>query len=129
MEGQVAMWRKGRRLFSTAAVMMLLFSAAHTLGILAGVDHTREQKFDAFDHELRFAFWTLAFTVSVLLAALGVINLLVAASSADDALIGRLRWVNLAWLAGLIGVSAYYGITPPLITSIAIVIVLLASFF
>src|SRR5580658_1724421 len=98
-----AMWRKGRRLFSTAAVMMLLFSAAHTLGILAGVDHAREQKFDAFDHELRFAFWTLAFTVSLLLAALGVINLLVAASAADDALMGRLRWVNLAWLVGLIG--------------------------
>ncbi len=47
---------------------------------------------------------------------------------ADDALIdrliGRLRWVNL-----LIAVSAYYWITPPLITSTMIVIVLLASFF
>src|SRR6185369_7371921 len=86
----IAMWRPGRRLFSTAALLMILTAAAHTAGNLASgpEDPAERQVFAAMDGlrfplgmgmnpSLRDVYWELVFTMSITFAAIGVINLVI----------------------------------------------------
>src|SRR5215471_16676959 len=101
------MFRKGRRLFSTAAIFMLLTAAAHTAGNLgSGPDTPEEQRvFNdmgairfpmgmGMNPSLRDIWWDLVFTMSITLVALGAINLVLAASrEIRDRMLLRVAWV------------------------------------
>jgi len=122
-------WKPGRRLFSTAAFLMILTSIAHTLGIVASKPETAaEARVIAEMSGLRLpmgmgmipslmdVYWAFAFSMSVTFAALGVINLVLAAGAETPArLLRRAGWVNALWVAAFMIVGWAYRVPPPLI--------------
>jgi hypothetical protein len=137
----ITMWRPGRRLFSTAAILMILTAAAHTAGNLASgpEDPAERQVFAAMDSlrvplgmgmnpSVRDIYWDLVFTMSITFAALGVINLVVASSpDSTDRLLRRVGWVNALWVGVFLILCWAYRIPPPLISAVVIEAFVLAA--
>jgi hypothetical protein len=134
------MWRPGRRLFSTAAVLMLLTAAAHTAGQFAGSSGAAEDAviaaMAAFHIPMGLGmtpsfldfFGAVSLAMSITFAALGIINLTLAASAdISDRLLGRIVWVNLFWTGAFGLAMLYYQVPPPLICAVVIEAILLAS--
>jgi hypothetical protein len=121
------MWRNGRRLFSTAAVLMILTAALHTIGFASNRNTPDQQVFAATYPELHAIFWTLTFTMSITFAALGAISLVIASSDASDSLMNRVSWVNAVWLVAILILSAAYHVMPPLICAAVIAAVVVVS--
>jgi hypothetical protein len=111
------MFRPGRRLFSIAAVLMILMAAAHTFGILAPAPE--RDSVLAVNADVRIGFWAFAFLGSITFAALGAINLVIAAVG-DDRVIRATSWVNFVWVAAFGVLCFHYWIPPPLILACAI---------
>jgi hypothetical protein len=125
---------KGRRLFSMAAICMLLTAAAHTAGnVLPRRETPTEQKIRAEMRDLHFplgmgmnpslqdVYLTLVFTMSITLAALGLISLLIAASpEAPDPLLRAVAWANAVWVGALLALCWRYQVPPPLISAVVI---------
>src|SRR5436309_2649294 len=123
------MWRPGRRLFSTAAVLMLLTAGVHTAGNLASglQDDAERQVFASMGNlrsplgfgmspSLKDIYWTLVFTMSITFAALGAINMLLAASTQiSDSLLRRVAWANVLWVGVFLILAWIYQVPPPLI--------------
>jgi hypothetical protein len=128
------MWRRGRRLFSLASILMLLTALAHTAGNLAPVEPTAAEKAvtDAMrgfhlamgmgmNPSMLDIFEDLTFTMSITFAALAVINLALAASAdIADRLLRRIAWINLVWVAAFTWLCWRYRIPPPLISGVLI---------
>jgi hypothetical protein len=73
-------------------------------------------------------FRALSFTMSVTFAALGILNLMLAASTdVTDRLLARVAWINLLWTGAFGVLMLYYQVPPPLICAVVIEMVLLAS--
>src|SRR3954454_3827525 len=137
----IALWRRGRRLFTTAAALMLLTATAHTAGNLASglEDASEKQVFAAMDNvrsplgfgmspSLKDIYWELVFIMSITFAALAVINLLLAASNdISDRLLQRIAWANVLWVGACLILSWHYQIPPPLISTAVIEVFLIAS--
>jgi hypothetical protein len=134
------MWRPGRRLFSTAAVLMLLTAAAHTAGQFTGSSGAAEDAvvgaMAGFHVPMGLGmtpsfldfFRAISFTMSITFAALGIINLTLAASAdISDRLLGRVVWINLLWTGAFGLAMLYYQVPPPLICAVVIEALLLAS--
>jgi hypothetical protein len=137
----MSIWKPGRRLFTTAALLMLLTAFAHTAGNMSHQALTAEeaQVFSAMA-ALRLAmgsgmnpslldlYWDLIWTMSVTFAALGVINL-VAAASADvpDRVLRRIAIVNFLWVGVFLVLGWNYKIPPPLISAAIIEVFVAAS--
>lgn len=134
------MWKRGRKLFSTAAVLMILTAAAHTAGNLAPApkDPALEKVMAAMNSyrlplgmgmtpSLEEIYWDLVLTMSITFAALGAINLVLAASDASDRLLRRVSWANLVWIVAFIALSYAYRIPPALISGVVIAIFVAAS--
>jgi hypothetical protein len=135
----MTMVQPGRRLFTTAAVLMLLTASAHTVGFLSsGGTPAEQQMLQSMDSlrgpmgmgmspSLRDIFYSLAFTMSVTFAALGVMNLVLAASRlVPDSVLRTVGWVNVIWVGAFVTVSWKYQVPPPLMSGAAIEVVLLA---
>jgi hypothetical protein len=134
-------WKPGRRMFSTAALLMILTAAAHTAGNLASSpENPEEQKLfaamSAFHEALGMGmnpsmqdiYWTLVFTMSITFAALGAINLSLAASAdVSDGVLRRVSWVNLLWVGVFLVLSWKHQIPPPLISAVVIEFFVVAS--
>jgi hypothetical protein len=137
----MAIWRPGRRLFTVAGVLMILTSAAHTAGNLAGgPPEPAQAKVLAtmagyhipmgmgMNPSIEDIFWSLTFMMSVTLTAVGVLNLILAASAdATDALLRRVGWFNAIWVAGFIALNVKYQLPPPLISGMLIEVFVLAA--
>jgi hypothetical protein len=135
------MWRRGRRLFSTAAILMLLTAMAHTAGTLASVETSSEERsliqaMKNFRTPLGMdmnpsmfdIFRALAFTMSVTLAGLAAVNLALAASpDTPDRLLRRIAWIDAAWVAAFTVLSGAYQLPPPMLSGVLIELALLGS--
>ncbi len=135
------MWRPGRRMFTVACILLLLAAAAHNTGFLmmkaAGPED--EKVLDAmkgFHNQMGMGmsptfldiFLALAFTMTVLMVALGILGLVLAASrEISNTLLRKIIWLYVLWMAGFTAVGFYYRVPPPFISGIVIEIALLAA--
>jgi len=103
---------------------MIVNAAAHTAGNLAA--SSERDTVLAIDPNFRAVYQTVVFTMSITFAALGAINLLIAAN-ADDRLLRLASWANFVWMGAFGLLSLYYGITPGFISAAVIETVVLAS--
>ena len=107
---------------------MVLTAAGHTTALLfSRADPGNQRALKAMRRDklplgmgmnpsLEDIYWSMSFTVGLTFAALGGLNLVVAAtSSSSAALLRRLSWVNLLWVSGFIALNAVYRVPPPLI--------------
>ena len=127
----MSIWKSGRRLFSTAAILMILTAALHTVGNMLASPDAAEGKVFAEMSGLHFTmglgmspslqdvYWVLVLTMSVTFAALGAINVVIAGSP-DTALVRRAAWMNAVWVAVFIVLCWIYRIPPPLISGVVI---------
>jgi len=130
----MTIWRPGRRLFTVAAVLMLLTAAAHTAGnvVEPPVDPAEQRVFAAMESHridmgmgmnpsVRDIFKSLTFTMSITMGALGLLNLLLAGSAAMPAGVLRsVSWVNLIWVGAFLVLNWVCRIPPPLICAVLI---------
>ena len=137
----MAMWQPGRRLFSTAAILMILAAAAHTAGNLPSTPNgpAEQHLIDTMNgYRIPMGFGMnpstsdinslLVFTMSVTFTALGLINLLLASTPETSArLLRRVAWANALWVGAFLILTSIYQIPPPLICAIAIELAVVAS--
>jgi hypothetical protein len=137
----IAIWKRGRRLFSIAAVLMILVAALHTVGnLMVRPDSAEEERVFAEMSSLHFPFgmgmnpslkdvyWDLVFTMSITFAGLGLINVVAAASpDVPDRILRRMSWVNLLWVGASVVLNWMCRIPPPLISSVILELVVAAS--
>jgi hypothetical protein len=139
----MTIWKPGRRLFTVAAVLMLLTASAHTIGALSPwPDGPAERKLLAemrgyvlsmglgMNPSVFDIYRDLSFTMSITLAALGIMNLVLAASrDATDALLRRAGWVNAVWVGAFLALNYAFQIPPPLLCAVVIEAVVLLALF
>jgi hypothetical protein len=134
------MWRRGRRLFSAAGILLLLTAAAHTAGhfsptsgpsedaVLATMDAHRVPLGLGMTPSLLDIFKGLSLTMSIALVAIAAINLTLAASAdVSDHVIRRIIWLNVLWTGAFGLLMLVNQILPPLICAVVIEAVLMAS--
>ncbi|HLW75358.1 MAG TPA: hypothetical protein VKS01_00210 [Bryobacteraceae bacterium] len=119
-------FQSDRCLFSIAAILMLLNAGAHTMGITANLDRWHKE-LASLDQDGQNFFWCLAFTMSITFAALGALNLVVAASDASTRLIRALLWTNFFWVAAFAILSWRLSIVPGLALGVIIELVIVAG--
>src|SRR5262245_60385833 len=101
------MFRHGRRLFSSASIVVILTGIVHTIGHFAPLEHPAgEQAVDAAMSAYRVDMGlgmsptvldmmnALSLTMPIVFAAWGIGNLLVASADATGACVKRLAWVS-----------------------------------
>lgn len=123
------MFRAGRRFFSVASLVLIMVAGLHTLGHFTpprdpGLQRLMEEM-DAFRLPLgmgmtpsvRDIFRSLSLTMTVTFVALGLQNVVVAASrDATARLIRALTVIDLVALGALVALYAFYRVPPPLVT-------------
>lgn len=137
------MWKPGRRLHTTAAILMLLTALAHTLGSLsAEPSNDAERKLMAAMQGYRIPlgmgmnpsqwdiFRGLSLTMSITLAALAAVNLAIAADAdASGRLLRKIGWINAVWVGAFTALYAVLEVPPPLISGLLIEAAVLGSLF
>jgi hypothetical protein len=137
----LTLWQPGRRLFSTAAILMILAAAAHTAGNLQPPPNgpAEQRLIDTMNgYRIPMGFGMnpsmsdinslLVFTMSVTFTALGLINLLLASTPETSAhLLRRVAWANALWVGAFLALTWIYQIPPPLICAIVIELAVVAS--
>ena len=117
-----------------AAVLMLLTAAAHTMGALSPwPDGPAERQLLAamrgyvtemgmgMSPSVLDIYKDLSFTMSITLGALGLMNLVLAASrDATEGLLQRVGVVNAVWVGAFLALNLVYRIPPPLICAVLI---------
>jgi hypothetical protein len=137
----VAIWKPGRRVFTSAAILMLLVAAGHTVGFLAAApSNPVEEKLFAdmgallnplglgMSPSVKDIYFSLAFTLGVVFAALGLMNLMLAAIPETPGRVLRAAgWINVLWVAGFLILNWVYRVPPPLIFGAIVGIAVAAS--
>jgi hypothetical protein len=135
------LFSRGRRMFSLAAALMILTALAHTLGNLAGgppdaadamLEAAMRVRRVALGMGMNPSAWdiqrTLVFTMSITLAALGLMNLVLAASEeTHQRLMRRVAWLNFVWVGAFTFLALAYRVPPPLISGLLIEAAVLGS--
>lgn len=135
------MWRPGRRMFTVACFLILLTAAGHNTGFLLAKSSGPEDDkvmsaMKDFHNEMGMGmspstydlFLALAYSMTVLMVALGVTGLVLAASrSVSSAVIRTVTWLYLLWVAAFIVVGYYYRVPPPVISGVLIEAALIAA--
>ena len=136
-----AIWRPGRRIFSTAAILMLLLAVAHTAGNLAPgpVEPAQEKLFQdmnavrvpvgmGMNPSVKDLYFTLVWTTAITFAGLGLISLTLAAiSETPERVLRRVSWINALWVGGVLIVCWIYRVAPPLISVVIIEVAVIGS--
>ncbi len=134
------MFRRGRRLFSIASILLILTSVAHTLGQFQPEPQSPEfanlkSTMEAYTFPMGMGmnpsvidiFDSVSFTMSIMLLWLGMQNLLVAMVDESGKMIRRFALVNIIGVGALIALYWYYRIPPPLISFVVVEIVFLLA--
>lgn len=135
------MWRPGRRMFTVACILLLLATAAHNTGFLmlkaTGPEDARVlDAMKGFHNQMGMGMspsffdilLALAFTMSVLMAALAILGLFLAGSrEVPNSLLRKVAWLYVLWMAGFTAVGFYYRVPPPIISGIVIEVALIAA--
>jgi hypothetical protein len=135
------MWRPGRRMFTIACILLLLAAAAHNTGfLLLKANGPEDQKvLDAmkdFHNQLGMGmspsffdlFLALAYSMTVLMVALGVTGLVLSASkSVSTSVIRTITWLYIGWVAAFTAIGYYYQVPPPLISGVVVELALIAA--
>jgi predicted ferric reductase len=133
------MFRRGRRLFSIASILMILTSIAHTLGHFQPDPQTAEfanlkSTMQAYQVDMMGMkpsaygiLESLSLTLTIMLLMLGLQNLLVAAVDESGKMIRRFTLVNVVGVGALVALYWYYHIPPPLISFALVEIVFLLA--
>jgi hypothetical protein len=125
------MFTRGRRLFATACIATIVVAILHTIGNTLG-DAPPDPAYAAVDAAMRGyriplgmgmspsvydIHRTLVFTMSISIAAMGVLGLVVAASrEATHTLIAQIATVEALTCGALTVLCALYQVPPPLIS-------------
>jgi hypothetical protein len=137
----LAIWKPGRRAFTSAAIVMLLMAAGHTAGFLtAAPSNPVEEKLFAdmgavlnplglgMSPSVKDIYFGLAFALGVTFAALGVTNLMLAAiPETPDRVLRAAGWVNALWVGAFLILNWVYRVPPPLIFGTILGIAVVAS--
>jgi len=137
----IALWKPGRRFFTSAAILMLLMAVGHTFGVLTGPPSSPVEKklFDdmgavliplglGMNPSVRDVYFAFAFTVSIAFAALGLMNLVLAAiAEAPDRVFRIVDLVNALWVGAFLIMSWVYRVPPSVIFGTIIGIAVAAS--
>ena len=137
----VAIWKPGRRVFSSAAILMVMMAVGHTAGFLAaGPSNPVEEKLFAdmgavlnplglgMSPSVKDIYYGLAFALSITFAALGAMNLMLAAiAETPDRVLRAAGWINALWVAGFLILNWVYRVPPPLIVGTIVGIAVAAS--
>ena len=133
------MFRRGRRLFSIASILLILTAVAHTLGHFQPEPRTPEytnlkSTMQAYQIDMMGMkpsaygmLESLSLTLTVMLLMLGLQNLLVAMVDESGKMIRRFGLLNIIGVGALIALSWYYSIPPPLISFVIVEIVFLLA--
>ena len=134
------MWRSGRRLHSTAGVLMILTAMAHTAGNLApNQNFALEQVMNVMrSYHLSMGmgmspsvfdiFVSLSWTMSFTFTALGILTLIIAGSAdTTGSLLRKVGWLNVVWVGAMLVTNILLRIPPPLICAATIEAVLLMA--
>jgi len=133
------MFRRGRRLFSIASILMILTSIAHTLGHFQPDPQTAEfanlkSAMQAYQVDMMGMkpsaygmLESLSLTLTIMLLMLGLQNLLVATVDESGKMIRRFALVNIVGVGALVTLYWYYNIPPPLISFALVEIVFLLA--
>jgi hypothetical protein len=134
------MFRRGRRLFSIASILLILTAVAHTIGNFQPDPQTAEfanlkSTMRAYEIDLGMGmkpsiydiFKSLSLTMSVTVLFLGAQNLLVAMVDESGKMIRRFALMNIICVGGLVALYWYYRIPPPLISFLIVETVFLLS--
>jgi hypothetical protein len=137
----VAIWKPGRRLFTCAAVVMLLMAAGHTIGFLTSApsNPVEEKLFSdmgaalnplglGMSPSVKDIYFDSAFTLGIMFAALGAMNLALAAiPETPDRVLRAAGWINALWVAAFLIMNWIYRVPPPLIFGSIVGIAVAAS--
>lgn len=131
----------GRRAFSAASVLLLLTALAHTAGnwpiIFPDVPWSGVLSAMAAEHtplgigmapSMLDIHVALVLTMTVLLVALGAINLVVAAGAGEE-MLRRVLWIDVVTVGALVALYAFYRVPPPLLTFAVVESALVAALF
>src|SRR5262245_33182978 len=122
------MFRRGRRLFSIASILLILTAAVHTLAQFGPEPQTPEfanlkSTMQAYQIDMMGMkpsaygmLQSLSLTMTVMLLMLGLQNLLVAVVDESGKMIRRFALVNIIGVAALVALYWYYRIPPPLVS-------------
>jgi hypothetical protein len=123
-------FRPGCRLFAVGSILMLLTAAAHTAGqfatapndaalssVLAAMQGYKLDMGMGMKPSVEEIYYSLAFTMSLLLLFLGVQNLVSIYLAGDSAKLMRsLTMINLLCVVAQVALNWHYRIPPPLIS-------------
>ena len=134
------MFRRGRRLFSIASILLILTAVAHTLGHFQPEPRTPEftnlkSTMQAYQIDLGMEmkpsilgiFESLSLTMSITVLLLGLQNLLVAMVDESGKMIRRFALLNIFGVGALAAIYWTYRIPPPLISFVIVEIVFLLA--
>ena len=136
----LTLWRRGRRLFSAASVLIIVTATAHTFGFFSRPGSDEERRVLAglrgyalppglgMNPTLLSIFQNLGATMSITFGAIATLNLILANSDDfRDTLMHKLKWVNAAWVGAFLVASAVWPFQPPFICATFIELLLMAS--
>lgn len=123
------MFQSGRRLFSAASIGLLVVAAMHSLSHFAPPPAdpgfvSVQSAMKSYTIPLGFGMQpslhdihlSLSVFMSVILAGLGLQNLVAAASDTTARFLRRMTWLNVFIVGSLLVIFGYFRIPPPLIT-------------
>jgi hypothetical protein len=135
-----SLWTKGRRFFTVASVLLVVVAGAHTTGMLSTPSDpaakTVEAAMRAYHTDLGLGMspsaWdvmhTLGFTMSILLVALGLQNLVTVHLAGHVAgLVRRLSLVNVVFMGALAALSWTYRIPPPFVSFVVVTLLFVGA--
>jgi len=127
------MFRAGRRFFSAASLTLIVVAGLHTLGhfspredpalqqLMAAMDAFRLPLGMGMTPSVRDIFRSLSLTMTVTFVALGLQNLVVAASrDATARLIRGLTVIDVVAVGALVALYAFYRVPPPLVSLVVV---------
>jgi len=132
--------RRGRRLFATGAVLLIVIGLVHSLSLIKGPVPSNETERQLLDLMSSYKFALMGsmrsmqdlmtgFSIAFMLAALGLGAVDFALRRERAQLLKRVALLNALWLAALTGVSLrYFFAAPTSFLAVALVIFLLASY-